>query len=222
MKKAHAFLAVAALWLTAACTTQIDADYPKYLANNQGAVTFTNTKVADQADYYLTPKTDNHSYQFRAFMGGVANSWVIDFGRILDATMNGEDIKTAFAEVRKADSAASGDNLLLVFDLNSYIFEGFEAQVAMTVTARHGARELISKRYQATGISQGGKMFWGGAFAMKNAVQQSTKSAVDQILTAFIADLDKVYEDGEPIAEGDSPAGPGPVVRRAMPSPGAA
>ena len=32
-------------------------------------------------------------------------------------------------------------------------------------------------------------MFWGGAFAMKNAVQQSTKLAIDNILRQLIADL---------------------------------
>ena len=32
-------------------------------------------------------------------------------------------------------------------------------------------------------------MFWGGAFAQKNAVQQSTKLAIDEILRQLIADL---------------------------------
>lgn len=32
-------------------------------------------------------------------------------------------------------------------------------------------------------------MFWGGAFGMKNAIQQSTKSAIDQILIELINDL---------------------------------
>ena len=32
-------------------------------------------------------------------------------------------------------------------------------------------------------------MFWGGVFAMKNAVQQSTKLAIDQILKNLTSDL---------------------------------
>jgi hypothetical protein len=32
-------------------------------------------------------------------------------------------------------------------------------------------------------------MFFGGAFGMKNAVQQSTKAAMDNIMGQFIRDL---------------------------------
>ena len=32
-------------------------------------------------------------------------------------------------------------------------------------------------------------MFWAGAFGMKNAVQQSTKLALDEIIASFLADL---------------------------------
>lgn len=192
MKRAFCLLAIAASWLIGACTHQVDTDYGQYLTNNQGAVTFP--RVANSAVYYLPPETDNHSYAFRSFMGGLANSWAVQFGRILDATMAGTDARTAFGDVEKVESTAGVRGLLLIYDLNSYVFEGFEATVNMTITARKGTRELLSKQYAATGISQGGKMYWGGMFAMKNAVQQSTKNAVDQILTQFVGDLKKVYK----------------------------
>lgn len=35
-------------------------------------------------------------------------------------------------------------------------------------------------------------MFWGGVFAQKNAVQQSTKLALDEILRQLIADLNNL------------------------------
>jgi len=38
-------------------------------------------------------------------------------------------------------------------------------------------------------------MFWGGGFAMKNAVQQSTKDAIDKVLTRLIADLRMTYSE---------------------------
>jgi hypothetical protein len=47
----------------------------------------------------------------------------------------------------------------------------------------------MEKTYYKTGISQGGKMFWAGAFGMKNAIQQSTKSAIDQILYLALSDI---------------------------------
>ena len=32
-------------------------------------------------------------------------------------------------------------------------------------------------------------MFWAGPFGMKNAVQQSTKMALDEIIVSFLADV---------------------------------
>jgi hypothetical protein len=41
-------------------------------------------------------------------------------------------------------------------------------------------------------MSQGGKMFWGGAFAMKSAVRQSSFDALKKIFSALRQDLGKV------------------------------
>jgi hypothetical protein len=49
--------------------------------------------------------------------------------------------------------------------------------------------ETFSGSYQEDGKTQGAKMFFGGAFAMKNAIQQSTKLAIDQILRKLIYDI---------------------------------
>jgi hypothetical protein len=62
------------------------------------------------------------------------------------------------------------------------------------VTYRRGGQDVFTKVYDASGETQGGKMFWGGAFAMKNAIQQSTKLAMDDILRALIADLNKTQQ----------------------------
>jgi hypothetical protein len=76
-----------------------------------------------------------------------------------------------------------------VFSLQNYQFSGFEATTALNISAYTDGREILSKAYVATGNSQGGKIFWGGGFAMKNAIQQSTKNAIDTILAEFIIDL---------------------------------
>lgn len=43
--------------------------------------------------------------------------------------------------------------------------------------------------YEDSGTGQGGKVFWGGGFAMKNALQQSTKAAADHSLRQYLSDL---------------------------------
>jgi hypothetical protein len=56
-------------------------------------------------------------------------------------------------------------------------------------------KKIFSKSYQESGKTQGGKMFWAGAFGQKNAVQQSTKLALDEILRQLITDLNTLSDE---------------------------
>lgn len=76
-----------------------------------------------------------------------------------------------------------------MFDLQSYEFSDMGAHVALRVTCRRGGADRFAKVYVAGGSTQRGKVFWGGVFAMKNAVQESTKQAIDDILRQLITDL---------------------------------
>src|SRR5690606_28074735 len=91
------------------------------------------------------------------------------------------------SEIRGQDHKTNA----LKLTLESYTFSGFNAHVALRAEYLRDGVPVINKRYQSDGVSQGGKMFWGGAFAMKNAIQQSTKLAVDEILKSLIADLNE-------------------------------
>jgi hypothetical protein len=161
-------------------------DYPQYLVNNQGESHLPTTTAASA--YTVTPTTQAHHYEFRSGMAGYANVWVVEFGRLLDDTMQSHDVQAAFGKLLKVqDSDADGG--LLIFDLQNYTYVELGAHVTLKVTYRRDGRDVFSKVYKADGTTQGGKMFWGGAFAMKNAVQQSTKLALDQILVQLIDDL---------------------------------
>jgi hypothetical protein len=61
----------------------------------------------------------------------------------------------------------------------------------MDITVSQDGSVIIEKRYSAEGQGQAGKMFWGGAFAQRHAVHQSTHLAFQEIFTQFIADLKK-------------------------------
>ncbi|MFA6232462.1 MAG: hypothetical protein WC617_20185 [Rhodanobacter sp.] len=178
----------AAALLMSGCSIRHDVakDYPQYLINNQGTSQLPSTTAASQ--YMIAPATASNHYEFRSVMGGYANVWVVQFGQILDDTLQSHDVQAAFGKLTKS-TGNSADDGLLVFDLQSYTYVELGAHVSLKVTYRRGNQEVFSKVYQADGTTQGGKMFWGGAFAMKNAVQQSTKLAVDSILRQLIADL---------------------------------
>jgi PBP1b-binding outer membrane lipoprotein LpoB len=178
----------AAALLLSGCSIRHDVakDYPQYLINNQGASQLPSTKAA--SEYTISPTTVANHYEFRSAMAGYANVWVVQFGQVLDDTLQSHDVQTAFGKLAKSGGGTANDGLL-IFDLQSYTYVELGAHVSLKVTYRRGNQDIFSKTYQADGTTQGGKMFWGGAFAMKNAVQQSTKLAVDNILRQLIADL---------------------------------
>lgn len=178
----------AAALLLSGCSIRHDVakDYPQYLINNQGASQLPATKAA--SEYMISPATVANHYEFRSAMAGYANVWVVQFGQVLDDTLRSHDVQTAFGELAKSEGSTT-EGGLLVFDLQSYTYVELGAHVSLKVTYRRGNQDVFSKVYQADGTTQGGKMFWGGAFAMKNAVQQSTKLAIDNILRQLIADL---------------------------------
>ena len=180
---------MAAILMISACALPhyVHSDYAQYLANNRGQTAFPRISV--KAYYYLDEKTQNHQKEIRSIMTGYANQWIVEFGPILDSTMQFGDIHQAFISLEKSDAPSQPNDLLLLLKLVDYRFEGFEATVNLKITATYKGTILFEKPYEATGRSQGGKMFWGGAFGMKNAIQQSTKLALDSILSRFMSDL---------------------------------
>ncbi|UTW09351.1 hypothetical protein [Pseudomonas benzenivorans] len=190
--KRFAYLLVLALCAgVTGCTINhpIDKDYAAYLANNQGESALP--KAQGPADYLLAPATETHHYEFRSALVGHANLWIVDFGKLLDMTLASQDVQQAFEGLKRHDGASSSAPVLR-FELMQYRFEDFRAYVTLNVEVASAGQQLFSKTYQVEGKSQGGKMFWGGAFAMKNAVQQSTKLAMDEILRNFIRDFNQL------------------------------
>ena len=175
--------------ITSACTIRhsIDKDYPQYLANNAGEANLPKTDKA--SEYFLTPETQQYTYEFRAAVTGYANLWEVNVGKILDDTLRSQDVQNAFGLLQKVTEPLANSGGLLIFDLKDYKFEGFSAHITLDISLSRSGNVVFSKTYTESGKSQGGKMFWGGAFAQKNAVQQSTKLALDEILRRLITDL---------------------------------
>jgi hypothetical protein len=174
---------------TSACSIRhvIEKDYPQYLVNNAGAGNLPNTDNA--SEYFLTSNTQNHSYEFRAVTTGYANLWIVEFGKMLDDTLKSTDVQNAFGTLKKVSDVSGDSRGLLIFDLQSYTFKDFGAHVSLKISLSRLGQVVFSKTYTQDGKTQGGKMFWAGVFGQKNAVQQSTKLALDEILRQLITDL---------------------------------
>ena len=174
------------LAFSAGCTIKhpIADDYDQYLQNNMGESQLPRT--TEPANYLIAPKTINHHYEFRAMTVGYSHLWIVDFGKILDATLTSHDAQVAFGNLQQG---ATTERPLLSFELQDYRFADYRAYVTLNVTITKPGQAPVTKRYSAEGNAQGGKMFFAGPFGMKNAVQQSTKAAMDTILRELISDV---------------------------------
>ncbi|WP_144395272.1 hypothetical protein [Pleionea sediminis] len=179
------------LFATTACTINrpVSNDYDQYLANNIG--TSNLPKANQSASYEMSKAIQSHRYEFRSFMTGSANLWIVEFGKMLDATLKSKDVQAAFNNQLSELNGENPQGSLIYFDLQNYQFIDKQAKIALKVTLKQKENVLFTKVYTANGNSQGGKMFWGGAFAQKNAVQQSTKVALDIILKQLIYDFNQ-------------------------------
>jgi len=179
--------AVMMLLSLSGCSSSINNDYGRYLVNNTG--TFDVGFKLPNTCYYLPYPTQNHYFSFRSFTGGYyLTEWEVEIGKALDTTMKSRDVVDIFENINKSKSQLCNDGNLVTIDLNKYDFTNCSAYVDMTITLTRSNGDVFSTRYTASGQKQCGKMYWGGAFATKNAVQQSTKDAIDKVLFAFFSD----------------------------------
>lgn len=180
-------LGIGLVLLSAGCAHDVAGNYPAYLEGNTGDSALGHTNAASQ---YLLPETSRGlSYSFRAVSSGYANKWVVDIGRMLDAQLQSADVQRAFSGLEKVAVPSGVRTGLLQFELQRYTFDDFSANVNMKITYYNAGQTKLSRDYAAVGRSQATKMMLTGAFGQKNAVQQSTKLALDEILTQLIDDL---------------------------------
>ena len=128
-------------------------------------------------------------------MAGVANDWEVQPGEMLKQVSDIEfpqmfesyTLQTSYpAEFTDADRA------IIELSIVQYNFSDFHAQITTRVVVSKmepGRRVLLDRTYHGTGISQGAKMFWGGAFSMKSAIRQSSIDAYQKIFRQMREDL---------------------------------
>ena len=166
---------------------RVSDDYRQYLLNNQGNFKFPETNYV--AEYILTPNTMNHHYELRCATAGYAHLWIVEFGKILEETLISSDFQSAFKKLSRASDVSLTDVLRIKYNLVDYKFEGFEARVRLQITVIKDGSVILDKIYFEKGKSQGGKLTLCGVFGMKNAIQQSTKIAIDKILFQSLIDI---------------------------------
>lgn len=166
----------------------IASDYGVYLSKNEGTAKLEKTAV--NSEYLLTQNTAEHQYKFRSATVGYAHVWVVEFGKMLESSLQSKDVQESFGRLTRSESKGASGNLV-VFDLKTYEFKDYGAHVVLAVSVSNNGRKVFDTTYESDGKKQGAKMFWSGVFGMKNSIQQSTKIAIDEILGRFIQDVNK-------------------------------
>lgn len=164
-------------------------DYPQYLAEHGKEGNLPKTEL--ESSYQIDGKTETHRYEFRAATVGYAHLWIVEFGKILDDTLNAPYVQSSFGALKKVNADAKESGNIVQFTLNSYEFKDYRAYVSMNIVLSNGGKEIVNKTYSSEGDSKGGQMWGAGPFGMKSATLDSTRTAIDKILTQFINDIPK-------------------------------
>lgn len=143
----------------------------------------------------ISEEERNRVVAVRSFMTGIAHSWEAEPGRMLVQVAEIE-LPQMFEHFRLALATSSDPGVFhLHLSVPDYTFEDFRAKVS--VRARlldEEGQSLLDEVYQAEGPGRGGRMFVGGAFAMKSAMRTSSLEAYKAVFEALRADLEQVLD----------------------------
>ena len=189
MNRIFAFMLIGLVTLTTGCSINhpVAKDYDQHLVKYGSETTLPKSNF--EADYSIDSKTKSHSYQFRAATVGYAHVWIVEFGKILDKTIKSDYVQSAFGKLEEATSKETVEGNLVVFELENFEFKNYRAYTSLNIKLLNSNGEAFNKTYSSEGRAQGGQMWAGGPFAMKNATLKSTKNAIDKILEQFINDI---------------------------------
>ncbi len=184
MKKTFAALLMGALGLLAGgCAHDVTFDHPPGYVVGSAKQDVGVIAVIDRT-------TLENKVAIRSFMTGIAHSWEAQPGDMFKQVADIE-LPQMFASYEMNETFKERPGAMtLVLSIPSYRFEDFHAKVTVKATAYgEGKRQLLERTYSAEGATQGGKMFWGGAFAMKSAIRQSSFDAFKQVFAQMRPDL---------------------------------
>jgi hypothetical protein len=149
----------------------------------------------------IDERTLGQVVSIHSFVTGAAHSWDAEPGMMLKQVADVElpQICSSYEAVTDyRDAPAGRRGLALVLEVPGYDFRDFHSIVTVHAIAYGAGRStLFDRSYTEEGDSQGGKMFWGGAFAMKSAVRQSSLDAYRKIFARLRADLDPLLDGGD-------------------------
>jgi hypothetical protein len=155
--------------------------------------TVPSTAKSDGIVVVIDQATLNRVDDIHSFMTGIAHSWDARPGVMMKQIADIE-FPQMFGNYHTATSytepQTGNQRVTLMLSLLNYDFSNFHSSISMHAVAYGpGRSELLDKTYSGEGDTQGAKMFWGGAFAMKSAIRQSSIDVYKQMFASLRGDL---------------------------------
>lgn len=123
----------------------------------------------------------------KSAMAGMVNEWEVQPGEMLKQIADIE-FPQMFDHYELSDTYPSkelGKQVTIIeLTIVKYEFAEFHATITLRAVGsrmHEGKQPLFDRTFTDVGSTQGGKMFWGGAFAMKSAIRQSSIEAYRKI-----------------------------------------
>ncbi len=150
----------------------------------------------------ITPESFAQKKPIVSFMTGAAHTWEAHPGEMLSQIAEVEFpqmVRYYHAASSYEEPKEGAQRLTVELWVLHYDFSEFHATVVVQAKAYGPGRELIfDKSYRSEGDTQGGKMFWGGAFGMKSAIRQSSFQAYQSAFSRLRLDLGLIFEKAKP------------------------
>ncbi len=141
----------------------------------------------------MDSKTLNDEVTIKSWMTGIGQDWNAQPGQMVKQVADIEfpQMFESYEFVEVSQEPQQGTpNITMKIGVPKYVFASFQATITVTAKVYGDDKSvLLEKTYTETGMKQGAKMFWGGAFAMKSAVRQSSFDALKKIFSSLRQDL---------------------------------
>jgi hypothetical protein len=131
----------------------------------------------------ISEETAAFTYDVRSLAAGGGNRWRIMVGEAL----------VQYAEAYLRPVFPQGGDISISVSIESFDVHDFEAHINARFTVSGEGESLFDKRYHANGKGYFARTVWGGAFAMKSSMRNTTNEALRSLFEQFLSDVDASY-----------------------------
>jgi len=145
---------------------------------------------------YMDKSTLTQTTPVREFKAGLAHRWNIQSGKMLKQVIDIE-FPQMFNDYVFSSSIIERpwkeNTLLLKMTMPEFRYRG-ASYFAVKISVFDSQSKLLEKQYQEEGAYKGTRVLWGGAWAMKSAIRQSSLDALKKIFKSIRKDLEILLE----------------------------